>query len=45
MLLLLLLVVVCRQWQRIPMEALILHQYQGHMDMKDLTAVYDVISV
>ena len=44
-LLLLLLVVVCRQWQRILMEALILHQYHAHMDMKGLTAAYDVISI
>jgi len=38
--LVLLVVVVCRQWQRILMEALILHQYRNHTDMKDLTAAY-----
>jgi len=44
MLLLLLVVLVCRHWQRIPMRALILRQYQDHIyrDTKDLTAVYEI---
>ena len=42
--LLLVVVVVCRHWQRIPMRALILHQYQDHIyrGTKDLTAVYEI---